>query len=246
VHYLCTTCAYLCVLVHCPGLCHPACVSGCPLRRPGPACVASAASPRCHLGPHRSACVAFSRLRIASARIAPACMPRLGCFVAHRASPPLSRLASRRTSPPVSRLASYVGPCFLCRTLLPMSDLTSCVAPRLLRRASPPASRLASCVAPHLLRRTSPPASHLASCIAPHLLGQHIATAPSSTQQLLHLGRPAIAGSFECRSCLEFGARAPHGCRCHRGSHHCRNHRGLVVAVVAAVLSRPCCRGRRG
>ena len=47
--------------------------------------------------------------------------------------------------------------------------------------------------------------SHLASCITPHLLccgsPPCVATAHHSFhQQLLHLGRPAIAGPFECRS----------------------------------------------
>ena len=97
-----------------------------------------------------------------------------------RASPPASCLiVPHRASPPASRLVAQ--PCvhlvarhLLCRT---SSRLASCIVSRLLCRAS---SCLASCVAPH---HTSPPSS-------PQPLHQ----------QLLHLGRPAIAGSFECRS----------------------------------------------
>ena len=124
---------------------------------------------------------------------------RLRCPSLHHASPTLPQ--------PVSLMSPRPA---LPRPTSPASP-PACIAPQLLhhpglRCALPLSLHLTPCIAPHPLHCALPPALRLTSCIAPCLplrssqLTSLCCHSPIIAFQLLHLGRPAIAGPFECRS----------------------------------------------
>ena len=109
--------------------------------------------------------------------------PHVAYITPHRSHHPTLLTLPRPASPAMPPACMHLSSCIILALSCspPVLYLSCCITP--------------ACVTHRLLHRTSPPASHLTSCITPCLL---VSPQPNQSihQQLLHLRRPAIAGSL--------------------------------------------------